>query len=46
MARTRKQGGRVRRLSSGRWRAMIDNAGQRVSIGGIFETEQDAHDAP
>jgi integrase len=45
MARTRKQGGSVRRLRSGRWQAMVDNDGRRVSIGGTFDTEQDAHDA-
>lgn len=45
MARTRKQGGTVRRLGSGRWQAQVDVSGKRVSIGGTFDTEQDAHDA-
>lgn len=45
MTRTRKQGGTVRRLTSGRWQALVDTGGRRVSIDSTFATEQEAHDA-
>lgn len=45
MARTRKQGGSVRRLKSGQSQALIDAEGKRASVGGTFDTEEEAHDA-
>lgn len=45
MARTRRQGGGVRRLPSGRWQALVETDGRRVSLGVTYDTEQEAIDA-